>query len=168
MYDAIVVGARCAGAPTAMLLARQGYRVLLVDRTAFPSDIAMSTHLIWQAGMSDLQRWGLLPRIQELNCPPISTFHVDFGPFTLSGAPPAADGGAHRDRRRRSKLPRRPRCASAGAPCQTRPARDVFHLLERGSHGWPGAVFTGGPSRLWLAHQRRPQPHWRQLGDQRL
>jgi choline dehydrogenase-like flavoprotein len=26
-YDAIVVGARCAGSPTAMLLARRGYRV---------------------------------------------------------------------------------------------------------------------------------------------
>jgi flavin-dependent dehydrogenase len=43
MYDAIVVGARCAGAPTAMLLARAGHRVLLVDRATFPSDI-MSTH----------------------------------------------------------------------------------------------------------------------------
>jgi flavin-dependent dehydrogenase len=38
MYDVIVVGARCAGAPTAMLLARRGYRVLLVDRASFPSD----------------------------------------------------------------------------------------------------------------------------------
>jgi glycine/D-amino acid oxidase-like deaminating enzyme len=37
-YDAIVVGARCAGSPTAMLLARRGYRVLLVDRAGFPSD----------------------------------------------------------------------------------------------------------------------------------
>ena len=37
MYDAIVVGARCAGSPTAMLLARKGYRVLLVDKAKFPS-----------------------------------------------------------------------------------------------------------------------------------
>lgn len=37
-YDAIVIGARCAGSPTAMLLARKGYRVLLVDRASFPSD----------------------------------------------------------------------------------------------------------------------------------
>ena len=42
-YDVIVVGARCAGSPTAMLLARQGYRVLLVDRATFPSD-TISTH----------------------------------------------------------------------------------------------------------------------------
>ena len=38
MYDAIVVGARCAGSPTAMLLAHKGYRVLLLDRASFPSD----------------------------------------------------------------------------------------------------------------------------------
>jgi flavin-dependent dehydrogenase len=38
MYDAIIVGARCAGSPTAMLLAQKGYRVLLVDKAAFPSD----------------------------------------------------------------------------------------------------------------------------------
>ena len=38
MYDAIIVGARCAGSPTAMLLARQGFKVLLLDRSTFPSD----------------------------------------------------------------------------------------------------------------------------------
>jgi 2-polyprenyl-6-methoxyphenol hydroxylase-like FAD-dependent oxidoreductase len=40
MYDAIVVGARCAGAPTAMLLGRKGHKVLLLDRSTFPSDLA--------------------------------------------------------------------------------------------------------------------------------
>jgi flavin-dependent dehydrogenase len=48
-YDAIVVGARCAGSPTAMLLARKGYRVLAVDRATFPSD-TISTHLVGDAG----------------------------------------------------------------------------------------------------------------------
>ena len=45
MYDGIVVGARCAGSPTAMRLARKGYQVLLVDRATFPSH-TMSTHFI--------------------------------------------------------------------------------------------------------------------------
>jgi flavin-dependent dehydrogenase len=36
VYDAIVVGARVAGSPTTMLLARKGYRMLLVDRASFP------------------------------------------------------------------------------------------------------------------------------------
>jgi len=54
-YDAIVVGARCAGAPTAMLLAQQGHRVLLVDRSTFPSD-TLSTHFIQPYGMAVLDR----------------------------------------------------------------------------------------------------------------
>jgi flavin-dependent dehydrogenase len=52
-YDAIVVGARCAGAPTAMLLARQGYRVLAVDRATFPSD-TVSTHILHPHGVAAL------------------------------------------------------------------------------------------------------------------
>lgn len=45
VHDAIVVGARCAGSPLAMLLARLGHRVLLLDRATFPSD-TVSTHYI--------------------------------------------------------------------------------------------------------------------------
>jgi flavin-dependent dehydrogenase len=44
MYDAIIVGARCAGAPTAMLLARRGFKVLLVDRATFPQRHHLHTH----------------------------------------------------------------------------------------------------------------------------
>ena len=91
MYDVIVVGARCAGSPTAMLLARQGYRVLLVDRATFPSD-TMSGHYIQQPGVASLQRWGLLDRVVRSNCPPISRVTFDLGPFALRGsAPPAGD-----------------------------------------------------------------------------
>ena len=55
MYDAIVIGARCSGATTAMLLARQGHRVLLVDRATFPSDIPHG-HLIHRGGPKRLAR----------------------------------------------------------------------------------------------------------------
>ena len=61
-YNAIVVGARCAGSPTAMLLARKGYKVLVVDRAAFPSD-TISTHIVHPLGVAALKRWGLLDRI---------------------------------------------------------------------------------------------------------
>jgi flavin-dependent dehydrogenase len=44
MYDAIIVGARCAGSSTAMLLARRGFKILLVDKATFPSD-TISTHI---------------------------------------------------------------------------------------------------------------------------
>ncbi|MEY2427074.1 MAG: hypothetical protein QOI61_2646, partial [Actinomycetota bacterium] len=57
MYDAIIVGARCAGSPTAMLLARQGHNVLVVDRAEFPSD-TFSTHFVTSAGTALLVRWG--------------------------------------------------------------------------------------------------------------
>jgi 2-polyprenyl-6-methoxyphenol hydroxylase-like FAD-dependent oxidoreductase len=79
MYDAIVIGARCAGSPTAMLLARKGYRVLLVDRATFPSD-TMSGHFIHQPGIALLQRWGLLDKVVASNCPPTTEVKFDFGP----------------------------------------------------------------------------------------
>jgi len=89
MYDAIVIGARCAGSPTAMLLARKGYRVLLVDRDSFPSD-HMSTHWIHQPGIARLERWGLRERLVATGCPPITSISMDFGPFALRGTPPPA------------------------------------------------------------------------------
>jgi 2-polyprenyl-6-methoxyphenol hydroxylase-like FAD-dependent oxidoreductase len=89
-YDAIVVGARCAGSPTAMLLARRGYDVLLVDRATFPSD-TISTHLVHPPGVAALRRWGLLDRLLATGCPPIHTYVFDFGPFTLAGAPGTAE-----------------------------------------------------------------------------
>jgi 2-polyprenyl-6-methoxyphenol hydroxylase-like FAD-dependent oxidoreductase len=92
-YDAIVVGARCAGAPTAMLLARRGYRVLLVDKATFPSD-TMSGHYIHPPGVARLKRWGLLGRVAGTHCPPITTTRVDLGAFRLTGSPPAAQGVA--------------------------------------------------------------------------
>src|SRR2546428_4300773 len=91
MYDAIVVGARCAGSPTAMLLARKGYRVLLVDRAGFPSD-TLSAHYIHQPGVARLKRWGLLDRVVASNCPPVLRQSIDLGPFALIGTPPRADG----------------------------------------------------------------------------
>ncbi len=91
MYDVIVVGARCAGSPTAMLLARAGYRVLLVDRASFPSD-TLSGHYIHQPGVASLARWGLLEQVAGSNCPPIKRALFDLGPFTLTGSPPPLDG----------------------------------------------------------------------------
>jgi 2-polyprenyl-6-methoxyphenol hydroxylase-like FAD-dependent oxidoreductase len=79
MYDAIVVGARCAGSPTAMLLARKGYRVLLVDRATFPSD-TISTHIIWPPGVSRLKRWGLLDKVRDSNCPTMRELTLAAGP----------------------------------------------------------------------------------------
>jgi flavin-dependent dehydrogenase len=85
-YDAIVVGARCAGSPTAMLLARMGHEVLVVDRATFPSD-TISTHLVHPPGVAALERWGLLDRVLATGCPGIDTYAYDFGSYTIAGAP---------------------------------------------------------------------------------
>lgn len=90
MYDAIIVGARCAGASTALLLARKGYRVLLLDRAIFPSD-TMSGHMIHLQGVARLKRWGLGDRLHELDTPPIRQILFDFGNGTLRGEAPAID-----------------------------------------------------------------------------
>lgn len=101
MFDAIIVGARCAGSPTAMLLAQRGYRVLLVDRSTFPSDV-ISTHYIHQPGIERLQRWGLLDAVRASGCPALRRYTFDLGDFALVGAPPPAgdvhDGYAPRRR----------------------------------------------------------------------
>jgi flavin-dependent dehydrogenase len=75
MYDAIVVGARVAGAPTAMLLAQAGHRVLLVDRDTFPSD-TLSTHLIREEGVGLLAQWGVLDELIARGAPPIGRTHA--------------------------------------------------------------------------------------------
>lgn len=85
MYDAIIVGARCAGSPLAMLLARQGHRVLLVDKASFPSD-TLSTHGAKSPAVARLEDWGLLDAVLASNCPPMHTMHLDLGPFALTGA----------------------------------------------------------------------------------
>jgi 2-polyprenyl-6-methoxyphenol hydroxylase-like FAD-dependent oxidoreductase len=73
-----------------MLLARKGYRVLIVDRATFPSD-TISTHVVQPRGVSALSRWGLLNRLAATGCPPIHTYDFDFGPFVISGSPGTAE-----------------------------------------------------------------------------
>jgi 2-polyprenyl-6-methoxyphenol hydroxylase-like FAD-dependent oxidoreductase len=75
-YDVLIVGARCAGAATAMLLARSGMRVLAVDHGSYATD-TLSTHALMRGGVAQLHRWGVLPRIVAAGTPPIrrTSFH---------------------------------------------------------------------------------------------
>ena len=92
MYDVAIVGARCAGSALALLLARSGFRVLLLDRTVFPSD-TISSHYIQPSGVACLRRWGLLDRVEATGAPAQHTVTFDFGPFAATGSPaPDADG----------------------------------------------------------------------------
>ena len=87
-FDAVIVGARCAGASTAMLLARQGARVLLVDR-AEPGSDTLSTHAIMRGGVTSLHRWGLLDQVISAGTPPVrtSTFHYEGSPVEVAIKP---------------------------------------------------------------------------------
>ncbi|WP_433254700.1 NAD(P)/FAD-dependent oxidoreductase [Streptosporangium sp. CA-135522] len=91
MYDVIVVGARCAGAPTAMLLARSGYRVLLLERATFPRD-TLSTHYIHQPGVARLASWGLLDAVAASGCPPLDQAVYEVADVRLTGCSVAVEG----------------------------------------------------------------------------
>ncbi len=84
-----------------MLLARRGYRVLVVDRATFPSDI-MSSHFIHAPGVAALRRWGLLDELVATGCPSVRNYQIDFGPLKLAGSPrPAGEVSAAYGPRRR-------------------------------------------------------------------
>ncbi len=87
MYDVIIVGARCAGSPTAMLLARKGYRVLMLDRATFPSD-ALSTHFVQPNGVALLREWGLLDEVIAAGTPEISALSVIVNGLRMPFPPP--------------------------------------------------------------------------------
>jgi len=131
MYDAIVVGARCAGSPTAMLLARRGHRVLLVDKARFPSD-TLSVHYVHQPGGARLERWGLLDQVIASNCPPVRQQRLDFGPIVLEAAPPPAAGVADGYAPRRTVLDKILIDAAAAAGAEVRERFTVEALVVDG------------------------------------
>jgi 2-polyprenyl-6-methoxyphenol hydroxylase-like FAD-dependent oxidoreductase len=91
MYDVIVVGARCAGASTAMLLARQGHRVLVLERARFPSD-KLSTLYIHQPGVARLADWDVLDEVIDTGCPPLDRPLYQVGDVRLHGRGPEVGG----------------------------------------------------------------------------
>src|SRR5262245_57707606 len=90
-YDVIVVGARVAGAASAMLLARAGLRVLALDRVTFPSD-TVSSHQVQVPGVVLLHQWGLLERLRAAGTPPTHRVRFDPGHVVLEGAFPSVEG----------------------------------------------------------------------------
>jgi 2-polyprenyl-6-methoxyphenol hydroxylase-like FAD-dependent oxidoreductase len=91
VYDAIVVGARLAGAATAMLLARKGMRVLAVDRASFPSD-TLSTHQLQVPGAARLARWGVWDKVLASGVPAATRIRFDQPGVALAGNAAGADG----------------------------------------------------------------------------
>jgi 2-polyprenyl-6-methoxyphenol hydroxylase-like FAD-dependent oxidoreductase len=90
-FDVIVVGARVAGAATALNLARRGVKVLAVERATLPSD-TLSSHQVQLPGVARLQRWGLLEPIRAAGTPAARTVRFDAGHVVLDGTFPSHDG----------------------------------------------------------------------------
>ncbi len=151
-YDVIVVGARCAGASTAMLLARRGYRVLLADRAHFPSD-TVSTHLIHPVGVAALQRWGLLDRLLATGCPPITRYSFDFGPLVIAGTPDPVNGNTPAYCPRRPVLDKLIVDAAAEAGAELREGFRVHELLVEDGQV-VGVRGSSGQSRPVVEHAR--------------
>jgi len=144
-YDAIVVGARCAGAPTAMLLAQQGHRVLLVDRSTFPSD-TLSTLVIQPKGVAALKRWGLYEALAATGCPPLERYTFDFGPVVISGRPHPIDGTANALAPRRTILDKMLVDAAARAGAEVREGFTVDEVvIEDGAVVGIRGHADGGP-----------------------
>jgi flavin-dependent dehydrogenase/LmbE family N-acetylglucosaminyl deacetylase len=87
-YDVVIVGARVAGAATAMLLARQGLRVLAVDGERLGSD-TLSTHALMRGAVRRLADWGLLDAVWEADTPVIERVAFSYGghPFVVDVRP---------------------------------------------------------------------------------
>jgi 2-polyprenyl-6-methoxyphenol hydroxylase-like FAD-dependent oxidoreductase len=99
-WDAVVVGARVAGASTALLLARAGLRVLVVDRARRGSD-TLSTHALMRGGVLQLRRWRLLDRVAATGAPPVRrvTFHYGAESLPVSLKPSAGVEALYAPRR---------------------------------------------------------------------
>jgi flavin-dependent dehydrogenase len=77
-YDVVIAGARCAGAATALLLARRGLRVLVVDRGKYGTD-TLSTHALMRGGVLQLHKWGVLPDVIAGGAVPVRTTTFYYG-----------------------------------------------------------------------------------------
>ncbi|MFE2601043.1 NAD(P)/FAD-dependent oxidoreductase [Streptomyces sp. NPDC059396] len=152
MYDVIVVGARCAGAATALLLARADRRVLLLDRAPFPSD-TLSTLYIHQPGLARLDRWGLLGEVLATGAPLLTCLSLNFPDVRLTGPAPvlgAVTGGCAPRRYALDHLLVR---AAIRAGAEFRPRTTVVDL--QGEDGRVTGVRHGtqrGPTSLVRAH----------------
>jgi 2-polyprenyl-6-methoxyphenol hydroxylase-like FAD-dependent oxidoreductase len=145
-HDVLIVGTRCAGAPLAMLLARNGCKVLGVDRAQFPSD-TVSTHFMWPRTTALLARWGLLDRLAATGCPTINQVTADYGTIAIRGRPSAVDGTAVMFSPRRTVLDKLLVDAAREAGAEMREAT-TFRELVSANGQVVGARLQDGDGRI--------------------
>lgn len=85
-FDVVIVGARCAGSPLALFLARAGLSVCVVDQAGFPSD-TLSTHMFQLSGIEVMQELGVFDAVLGCGAPPIRDTYMKFEDADLSGPP---------------------------------------------------------------------------------
>jgi 2-polyprenyl-6-methoxyphenol hydroxylase-like FAD-dependent oxidoreductase len=152
-YDVVVVGARAAGAATAMLLARQGARVLLVDRTRYGAD-TLSTHALMRAGVLQLARWGLLDRVRAVGTPAVrrTTFRYAHAVVPISIKPAYGVDALYAPRR--TVLDPILVDAAIEAGAETRFGYTVTGLLRHPSGAVAGVTGRDGRGEGWTARAR--------------
>jgi flavin-dependent dehydrogenase len=131
-HDVIVVGARVAGAATAMLLARQGLRVLVVDRDRYGTD-TLSTHALMRSSVFLLSRWGVLDRVIEAGTPPVRQARFDYGSDSTTVSVKPTPGVEALYAPRRTVLDRVLVDAAEAAGAEIRYGVSVAGLLRDGS-----------------------------------
>jgi hypothetical protein len=165
-YDAVVVGGRVAGASTALLLARAGHRVAVLDRVRFPSD-TLSTHLIWPSGVIQLQRWGLLEAIEAAGTPMLSMIRNDVDGIRFDVPVWAESGVDAVCAPRRTVLDPTILAAAEGAGADVFEGVTVDGSAGTGagaSAGWSGTATTAGrctspPAWWWARTAGAPASH---------
>jgi flavin-dependent dehydrogenase len=144
-YDAVVVGARLAGSATAMLLARSGHRVLLVDRVTMPAD-TVSTHAMLRSGVLQLQRWGLLDRIVEAGAPAVREVTLGFGEERIAISLSTDHGVDALYAPRRFIVDALLQDAAVAAGAEFRSGIRMSDVLRDASRRVAGVVVTDGPT----------------------
>src|SRR6476660_8339448 len=145
MYDVIIVGARVAGASTAMLLARRGLKVLVADRATFPSD-TLSTHQVQLPGVARLARWGVLDAVLAAGTPLTRDVRFDQGDAVITGRYPAYQGVEAMCSPRRTLLDRVLADAARAAGAEVRENFAVEEILGDGQVTGIRGQEKGGPA----------------------
>jgi 2-polyprenyl-6-methoxyphenol hydroxylase-like FAD-dependent oxidoreductase len=127
-FDVVVVGARCAGAATALLIARAGGRVLVIDKGAYGTD-TQSTHALMRGAVLQLRRWGVLPAIAAAGTPPIRSSTFSYADHDVTVAIEPKFGVSALYAPRRTVLDRVLADAAADAGAEIRYRCDVRDLL---------------------------------------
>ena len=142
-YDAVIVGARCAGSVLATRLARAGWDVLLVDQARFPSD-TISTHFLFPNTLAKLERLGVMQRLTAAHDIPRLQFSWSLLGQTVAGAFTPIDEYDRMSCIRRITLDQALVETAVDAGATTRFGIGVSDLLTEDDGSVAGVVLQGG------------------------